>query len=60
VFGGGHVVLPLIRSEVVPPGWFNDGVFLALWRSAGRSRPTLHVCRLPRCGDVAATDMRNS
>ncbi|MFZ1908634.1 MAG: chromate efflux transporter [Burkholderiales bacterium] len=28
VFGGGHVVLPLIRSAVVPPGWISDGVFL--------------------------------
>lgn len=29
VFGGGHVVLPLLRAEVVPHGWVNDGVFLA-------------------------------
>lgn len=29
VFGGGHVVLPLLRSEVVPPGWVGDGAFLA-------------------------------
>ncbi len=28
VFGGGHVVLPLLRSEVVPPGWIDDGAFL--------------------------------
>jgi chromate transporter len=29
VFGGGHVVLPLLRAEVVPPGWVGDGEFLA-------------------------------
>jgi chromate transporter len=29
VFGGGHVVLPLLRTEVVPPGWLTDGQFLA-------------------------------
>ncbi len=29
VFGGGHVVLPLLRAEVVPPGWIGDDQFLA-------------------------------
>jgi chromate transporter len=29
VFGGGHVVLPLLRSELVQPGWVADDVFLA-------------------------------
>jgi len=29
VFGGGHVVLPLLRAEVVPPGWLSDDQFLA-------------------------------
>jgi chromate transporter len=29
VFGGGHVVLPLLRAEVVPPGWVSDDEFLA-------------------------------
>lgn len=29
VFGGGHVVLPLLRSEVVPRGWLTDDQFLA-------------------------------
>ena len=29
VFGGGHVVLPMLRAEVVPPGWLTDGEFLA-------------------------------
>jgi chromate transporter len=34
VFGGGHVVLPLLRAEVVPPGWINDSVFLAGYGAA--------------------------
>ncbi len=29
VFGGGHVVLPLLRAEVVPSGWVSNGNFLA-------------------------------
>lgn len=29
VFGGGHVVLPLLRDAVVVPGWASDGSFLA-------------------------------
>jgi chromate transporter len=29
VFGGGHVVLPLLRAEVVPAGWISDEQFLA-------------------------------
>jgi chromate transporter len=34
VFGGGHVVLPLLRTEVVPPGWLTDGQFLAGYGAA--------------------------
>lgn len=29
VFGGGHVVLPLLQSEVVPVGWVSNDLFLA-------------------------------
>ena len=29
VFGGGHVVLPLLQSEVVPRGWVDEDTFLA-------------------------------
>lgn len=29
VFGGGHVVLPLLQTEVVPTGWVDEQVFLA-------------------------------
>jgi chromate transporter len=28
VFGGGHVVLPLLRASLVPAGWLSDDVFL--------------------------------
>lgn len=28
VFGGGHVVLPLLRDAVVAPGWVSDAAFL--------------------------------
>ena len=28
VFGGGHVVLPLLRDAVVAPGWVSDNAFL--------------------------------
>lgn len=34
VFGGGHVVLPLLRSAVVPPGWISDDAFLAGYGAA--------------------------
>jgi chromate transporter len=34
VFGGGHVVLPLLRSVVVPPGWISDQSFLAGYGAA--------------------------
>lgn len=29
VFGGGHVVLPLLQAEVVPAGWVSNDTFLA-------------------------------
>lgn len=29
VFGGGHVVLPLLQAEVVSPGWVTNEAFLA-------------------------------
>lgn len=34
VFGGGHVVLPLLRGEAVPSGWVSDDVFLAGYGAA--------------------------
>jgi chromate transporter len=34
VFGGGHVVLPLLQAEVVPPGWVTNDQFLAGYGAA--------------------------
>jgi len=34
VFGGGHVVLPLLQAEVVPPGWVTEEQFLAGYGAA--------------------------
>ncbi|MDQ6419753.1 chromate efflux transporter [Paenibacillus sp. LHD-117] len=34
VFGGGHVVLPLLESEVVPTGWVTEEQFLAGYSAA--------------------------
>ncbi len=34
VFGGGHVVLPLLQAAVVPPGWVSNDVFLAGYGAA--------------------------
>ncbi|MEX0959240.1 MAG: chromate efflux transporter [Burkholderiales bacterium] len=34
VFGGGHVVLPLLQAEVVPPGWVDNDRFLAGYGAA--------------------------
>lgn len=34
VFGGGHVVLPLLHDAVVAPGWVSDAAFLAGYGAA--------------------------
>ena len=34
VFGGGHVVLPLLQQAVVPPGWVGNDAFLAGYGAA--------------------------
>src|SRR5712691_9762226 len=34
VFGGGHVVLPLLQAEVVPPGWVTNSEFVAGYGAA--------------------------
>jgi chromate transporter len=34
VFGGGHVVLPLLKAEVVNPGWISGDLFLAGYGAA--------------------------
>ncbi len=34
VFGGGHVILPLLQAEVVPPGWVDRHTFMAGYGAA--------------------------
>ena len=34
VFGGGHVVLPLLQAQVIAPGWISDQSFLAGYAAA--------------------------
>ncbi len=34
VFGGAHVVLPLLEAEVLPPGWVSKDAFLAGYGAA--------------------------
>ena len=34
VFGGGHVVLPLLQASVVPPGWVSNDAFLVGYGAA--------------------------
>src|SRR5262249_59218730 len=34
VFGGGHVVVPLLEAAVVPPGWVTNDVFMAGYGAA--------------------------
>jgi chromate transporter len=34
VLGGGHVVLPLLQAEVVPPGWVTNEAFIAGYGAA--------------------------
>ena len=34
VFGGGHVVLPLLQSSVVAPGWLSDAQFITGYAAA--------------------------
>jgi chromate transporter len=34
VFGGGHVVLPLLKQAVVDPGWIDDATFVAGYGAA--------------------------
>ena len=34
IFGGGHVMLPLLQAEVVQPGWVTNDIFLAGYGAA--------------------------
>ncbi|WP_410007399.1 chromate transporter [Escherichia coli] len=52
VFGGGHVVLPLLQAEVVPSGWVNNESFLAGYGAAQAvPGPFVHVRRVSWCLD---------
>ena len=47
VFGGGHVVLPLLEEAVVGPGWVSDEAFLSrLRRHPGGAGATVFIRRL--------------
>ena len=47
VFGGGHVVLPLLRQAFVAPGWVSDNTFLAGYGAAQASGAAFHIRSLP-------------
>ena len=53
VFGGGHVVLPLLQASVVPPGWVSNDAFLAGY---GAAQAAVHLRRLSRRGHGTATE----
>jgi chromate transport protein ChrA len=57
VFGGGHVVLPLLQASVVPPGWVDNDAFLAGYGGAQAvPRTVVHLRRLSRHGDGPAAE----
>ena len=47
VFGGGHVVLPLLSQEVVEPGWVGARrISCRLWSGSGSARAAVRFLRL--------------
>jgi chromate transporter len=63
VFGGGHVVLPLLQNEVVPAGWVTPEQFLAGYGTAQLMPGPLFtfatylgalIARVPPSGDLFA------
>ena len=57
VFGGGHVVLPLLQAAVVPPGWVEQRrVPRRLRRGAGGAGAAVHLRRLSRRRDGAGAE----
>lgn len=46
VFGGGHVVLPLLQTEVVPTGWLTAEQFLAGYGAKTSSARTVVYIRI--------------
>ena len=64
VFGGGHVVLPLLRDAVVTPGWVSDNAFLAGYGATQAvPGPTpsrrCRSARDPRAGSLRARRQRD-
>ncbi|HJZ20876.1 MAG TPA: chromate efflux transporter [Bradyrhizobium sp.] len=55
VFGGGHVVLPLLREAFVTPGWVSDDAFLAGY-GAAQAVPGPLFTFAAYLGTVAATE----
>lgn len=52
VFGGGHVVMPLLQAEVVPSSWITNQTFLAGYGAAQAVPvPLIHLCGLSWCVD---------
>ena len=57
VFGGGHVVLPLLQAEVVPPGWVTNEEFVAGYGAAQAvPGPLFHACRVSRRRDATTAE----
>jgi chromate transporter len=57
VFGGGHVVLPLLREAFVTPGWVSDDAFLAGY-GAAQAVPGPLFTFSAYLGTVANTSLR--
>lgn len=55
VFGGGHVVLPLLQSAVVPGGAISNAKILAGSGAARGAWAAVHFRGLPGCGDAAGS-----
>ncbi len=59
VFGGGHVVLPLLEGAVVARGWVDQASFLSGYGAAqALPGPLFTLCRLPGRGDPAQRCIR--
>ena len=57
VFGGGHVVLPLLQAEVVTPGWVTNEEFIAGYGAAQAvPGPLFTFAGVSRCGDAPAAE----
>ena len=50
VFGGGHVVLPLLETQFVQSSQISTQIFSWLWYDTGSSRTVIYICRIYRYG----------